>query len=277
MNNRCGAYISIIFLLLLSGCSSNLLQRKDVISIKGSDTMLILTKKLALTYNQIQDTVTVVSEGGGTANGMKALIQGEANIAAASRSLVHEEAKQMADRFNTVSLSYKVAKDALCIYLNPQNPVSDITESQLKDIFTGKIRNWKELGGNDSKIYLMIRNKNSGSYHFFQEHILNAEGYFRDVQVLETTEGISAMVSANVNAIGYGGLVYGSQIKLCRINGIYPTEESIKNGGYPLSRYLYFYVLNTPEGGLKSFIDWVIGKDGQRIVSESGYIPLWSY
>lgn len=265
----------IILIFILSGCSFFNFSNTPVIRIKGSDTMLILTTSLADEYNKINPDVKIIAEGGGTAIGIKNLSEGEIEVCAASRTLRAEEAALLAENYNSVSVSFLVAKDALSMYVNPANPVKELTTAQLKDIFTGKIRNWKELSGDDAEIIVLNRSNTSGTYLYFKEHILNEENYLPEAITFPSTEAIISEITINKYAIGYGGIAYGKEIHHCKINGISPVEENVKNGSYPISRYLYFYTVNMPKGKVKNFIDWVISPAGQAVVRKVGYIPLW--
>ncbi len=245
------------------------------IRIKGSDTMFPLTQILAEEYMKQNPYISVYVEGGGTALGVKALVRGEIDICTASRNLTSEEAKIMAENFGTLGLSFLIAKDGLSIYLNSKNNIWSLTIEDLKKIFTCEITNWKKLGGDDAKIVIYTRSPNSGTYLYFQEHILEGKEYCNEAKVISTTKEIINKVSNEKYAIGYGGIGYDGKVNHAKINGIEPTEENVLNDKYPIARYLYFYTLNTPSGFVKDFIDWVLSPEGQKIVREEGYIPLW--
>jgi phosphate transport system substrate-binding protein len=245
------------------------------ISIKGSDTMLYLTKNLAEEYMRKNPGVSIYVEGGGTAGGIKSLLKGETDIAAASRTLRAEEVKEFANLYKSIGISYTIAKDALSIYINSSNPVKDFTPAQLKNIFTCRITRWKELGGTDGQIEVIVRPPNSGTYLYFKEHILGTDDYCSGASVITTTEDIIKEVKRNKNAIGYGGIGYGEKLLHAKVNGIEPSEENVRNDTYPVSRYLHFITLNTPSGKAKDFINWVMTPEGQKIVKQAGYIPLY--
>lgn len=263
----------LIFLILL-GCSSKP-YKTSVIRIKGSDTMLILTRKLADEYMNRNPGVSIYVEGGGTANGIKSMIKREVDICTASRLLKPDEAKLLADYYGTLGMYFLLAKDALSIYLNPQNPVKNLTIEELKKIYTCKITNWQQLGGNNEPVLLVSRNPNSGTYLYFKEHILEGEEYCPQAVVIPTTESIIDFITENKNAIGYGGIGYGEDIYHSTIEGIEPTEDNARNDTYPITRYLHFFTSKSPSGEIKNFIDWVITPEGQKIIRKEGYIPLW--
>lgn len=268
--------------MLLIGCIAMLLacggtrqQSPQIIRIKGSDTMLLLSEKWAQAFMVAHTGVSVYVSGGGTATGIQALIRGDVEISTASRPINTVEVQQLAEEFQKIGLAVLVARDALSVYLHPENPVSDLTLKQLKEIFSGDIRNWREVGGNDAPIEVICRPKSSGTYAYFREHILENREYSTDALVLQTTGEIVERIRNHPNAIGYGGLGYGQDLRHCRVNSIPATHSSVQYDLYPISRYLYFYTVDKPRGVTRQFIDWVQSEAGQQIVEESGYIPLW--
>ena len=271
------ALILFSFILTSFSCSSSQMPERTSIKIKGSDTMLYLTKQLAEEYMKKNTAVSIYVEGGGTAAGIRSFVIGETDICTASRTFKGEEVKILADHFKSVGISFIIAKDALTIYINPENKVRNFTLEQLKQIFTGKITNWKELGGDNSRIVVLNRNPNSGTYLYFKEHVLSGEEYSPDVVTKPTTASIVDEVIADKNAIGYGGIGYQRDSTGASVEGIQPTEANVRNNTYPISRYLYFYTQNTPSGIIKDFIDWVIGPEGEKVIEKEGYISLWEY
>lgn len=266
----------LINLIILSfiNCSPFSHRKAEIVRIKGSDTMLILATRWAEEYMKLNPDVSVYVEGGGTEKGVAALIKGKADICAASRPLRAQEARLLAEKYRYIGISHLVAKDALSIYLHPENPVQNLSLTQLKQIFRGAITNWNQVGGNNDPILVLIRSPNSGTYLYFNEHVLEGEPYSQFAQVMPTTSAVVKTVAENKEAIGYGGIAYGITLKHCQIDEIAPTEENVRNDTYPIIRYLYLYTTNTPRGAVKSFIDWVL-KDGQKTVTEVGYISLW--
>ena len=246
-----------------------------VIRIKGSDTMYKLTSMLANEFMKGNPGISIYVEGGGTKTGIDALEKGNIDICTASRLLKSDEVKILADKFGSIGMSTLVAKDALSIYLNPQNPVKDLSLEEVKNIFLGNFTNWKEVGGEDKTVRVISRSPNSGTYLYFKEHVLLNDDYFEDVEIKATTDEIVEAVSKDRNAIGYGGIGYGENIYHSFINGIKPSEENVLNESYPISRYLFFVTRNIPDGLSKIFIDWVLSNDGQQIVKKAGFISLW--
>jgi phosphate transport system substrate-binding protein len=266
-------YISLLLIAITSGC---FVKPSDaIIKIKGSDTMLILNRLWAEEYMKSHPDVSIYFEGGGTEEGIKALIDGEVDIAAASRPIDPVEVKKLARKYRSVGMSFTVGKDALSIYLNLENPVENLTVAQVKEIFTGKITNWKDVGGDNEKIELISRPPNSGSYYYFKEHVLDDAEYSAGAKILPTTELIVKEVIKNKNAVGYGGIAYSNAVVDCSINGVVPTIENVQNNTYAIIRYLLLYTVDMPDGELKRYLDWIVSPAGQQIVKKAGYIPLW--
>lgn len=265
--------ISILLILIIYSC--NLLQiNKSVIRIIGSDTMLELTKHLANEFNKDYPNILITVEGGGSKHGIEKLINGKADICTSSRKLYPEEAKKMVENYNSLGVANLIAIDALSIFVNVDNPVENLSNSELKNIFTGKIKNWKKLNSDSLDIKTVIRNKDSGTYLFFKEYILEGEEYDKNSITLPTTKEIIDFIKENKNAIGYGGIGYAKNVKIIAVNGIIPNAENILNNKYLYFRYLYFFTVKEPEGEIKLFIDWINSPKGQKVVSESGYFPL---
>ncbi|MDZ7276454.1 MAG: phosphate ABC transporter substrate-binding protein [candidate division KSB1 bacterium] len=243
--------------------------------IKGSDTMIMLVQRWAEEFMLRHPGLAIYVEGGGSAAGIAALIKGEADISAASRPLRAIEARQLAARQHTIGVASLVAKDGLSIYLNPANPVRNLSLAQVRDIYLGRIKSWREVGGRDVPITALSRSPNSGTYLYFQEHVLEGQAYGHHVISLPTTAAIVAAVAEDSTAIGYGGIAHGRQLVHCSINGITPTIEAVRRDLYPITRYLYLYTVQKPQGTAKLFIDWVLSKEGQRLVQEMDYVPLF--
>jgi phosphate transport system substrate-binding protein len=247
----------------------------EVIHISGSDTMQILTRLWAEEYMKDNPGLSIYVQGGGTASGVKDLIRQRTEICAASRPLRPREVQHLARRHNTVGLTFTVAKEALSVYVHPENPVKNLTLQQLKLIFTGEIRNWNLVGGLNAPIFVLTRSPNSGTYLYFRRHILNEEAYAPNARTLANTQAIVKTISESPYSIGYGGVAYGESFH-CKVNGVAPSHETIINDTYPITRYLYLVTTNSPKGTTKDFIDWVLSPDGQSLVAHAGYVPLWS-
>ncbi|MBD3374260.1 phosphate ABC transporter substrate-binding protein PstS family protein [candidate division KSB1 bacterium] len=263
--------------LLTLNCSSSLrTQTPPTLRIKGSDTMVPVLQIWAQEFMKSNPGIAVYTEGGGTSTGIDALINNNVDIGAASRPIRPEEVQKMAEKHETVGLSFLVAKDALSIYLNPENPVENLTIDQIRGIFSGHIQNWKDVGGPDSPIHVIIRSPNSGTFLYFREHILQGESYSKDATSLPSQTSVANIIARDPFAIGYGGMAYKGDIKHGHINGIAPTEENVIADKYPITRYLYLYTIDSPSGWTKAFIEWVLGPAGQSVVNQVGYYPIWS-
>lgn len=264
----------MLAIILLMDCAPLLHRKAEIVRIKGSDTMLLLATRWAEEFMKTNPNVSVYVEGGGTENGVEALIKGKADICTASRPMRAQEARMLAEKYRYIGISHLVAKDALSIFLHPESPVQNLTLLQLKQIFRGEIASWNQVGGNNEPILVLIRSPNSGTHIYFKEHVLEGEAYSQFAQVRPTTTAVVTAVLEHREAIGYGGIAYGTNLMHCPIDGIAPTVENVRNDTYPIIRYLYLYTTNTPRGEAKRFIDWIL-REGQKIVSEVGFVSLW--
>lgn len=263
------------FISAFIGCSIITSDDSKIIRIKGSDTMLMLNKKLAEKYMQLNPGISIYVDGGGTKTGVSALINNSIEICAASRPLEPVEIKQLGEQFNTVGMSFLIGRDALSIFVNPKNPVRNITSEQLRQIYLCEITNWEEIGGNNRPIQPISRSGASGTYLYLRKHVLKGDEICRDIKIANTTREIIDFVRINRNSIGYGGIEFGDSSMLSRIDNIMPTKENVLNNSYPILRYLRYYTSRKPSGNTKEFIDWVISEEGQKIVSSMGYFSLW--
>ena len=269
-------FIFIAIAMLSLQCAPRYTDNGNIIRIKGSDTMYILAQSWAENYMKANPGISIYCEGGGTATGTQALASGTVEISTASRPIRPEEGQLIAQRFNSVGVMHRVAKDALSIYIHPSNPVNSLTMEQLKDIYTGKINNWREVGGLSSPILKLNRIPNSGTHLYFKEHVMDGEPYTtQGTMVVASAFDMMRNVKINTNAIGYGGFVNDLEIKLLKVNNVEPLAENVLNDTYPITRYLYLYTANVPQGEIKKFIEWVLGPEGQLLVKQAGFFPLW--
>jgi len=255
-------------------------QPADVITVKGSDTMVILAQRWAETYMSKHPGVTVQVTGGGSGVGISALINGTTDVCNSSRPMKQSEVDKLKARFNVLGVEIKAAKDGLAIYVNESNPVQELSIDQLKGIYTGAITNWKDFGGPDAKIILYGRENSSGTYVYFKDNVLKGDDFSPMTQTMPGTAAVVNAVSKDKFGIGYGGAAYAKGIKDVKVKkdagslGYLPTEENVKSGKYPISRYLYLYTRNRPTGALKAYIDWILSSEGQQIVTKVGYFPV---
>ena len=249
------------------------------ITVKGSDTMVILAQKWAEVYMKSHPDQIIQVTGGGSGTGIAALINGSTDICTSSRPIKQSEMEKLKDRYATLGIEVPCAKDGITIFLNQSNPVKELTIKQLSGIFSGKIRNWKEVGGPDVEIRLYGRENSSGTYSFFKDNVVKSD-YAANCQTLPGTSAVVNAVSKDKYGIGYGGAAYATGVKHCGVKrddkspSYLATTETIKTGQYPITRYLYMYLGNRPTGDIKKFIDWILSPDGQKIVVEIGYFPV---
>jgi phosphate transport system substrate-binding protein len=238
-------------------------------TVKGSDTMVVLAQRWAEAWMKRQPTKKIQVTGGGSGTGIAALINGTTDVANASRSLKAEEKAKLPGAVETI-----VARDGVAIYVNTANPIESLTVEQLKGIYLGDIKNWKEVGGKDARIVLYSRENSSGTYVFVKEHVLKNEDFAAEAQTLPGTAAVVNAVSKEKNGIGYGGGAYARGVKELKIEGIAPTKEAVLSGKYPLARPLFVYTKGAPAGEVKEYVDFCLSAAGQKIVSEVGYFPV---
>ena len=249
------------------------------ITVKGSDTMVILAQKWAEVYMKTNTSANIQVTGGGSGVGISALINGATDIANASRKMKATEKDKLKARYNTLGVEVACAKDGITIYLNAANKVKELTIQQLSDIFKGNITNWKDVGGADESIKLYGRENSSGTYVFFQENVVKGD-YASSCQTLPGTAAVVNAVKKDLAGIGYGGAAYAEGIVICKVKrdasspAFVPTAETIKTGDYPITRYLYMYLRNRPTGETKKYIDWILSPEGQKLVVDMGYFPV---
>jgi phosphate transport system substrate-binding protein len=251
----------------------------DRITVKGSDTMVILAQKWAEVYMQSNPNAVIQVTGGGSGTGISALINGATDIANSSRKMKSTEKEKLKARYNTLGVEIACAKDGITVYLHPSNKIKELTLKQLSEIYKGNIKNWKEVGGTDAPIKLYGRENSSGTYVFFQENVVKGD-YAANCQTLPGTAAVVNAVKKDANAIGYGGAAYAEGIELCKVKkddnspAYLATAESIKTGEYPITRFLFMYLKSKPTGAMKAYIDWILSPEGQKLVVETGYFPV---
>lgn len=298
MFNKQSIYFFALFMLIgpifFIGCKKKEGVEQTVISVKGSDTMVNLAQKWAEVYMQNNPNISIQVTGGGSGTGVAALLNGTTDLANASRELKNSE-METATQKGVTPVTYEVALDGIAVIVHPDNSVENLTLQQLSDIFSGKITNWKQLGGEDMMITLYGRENSSGTYEFFKEHVLgkNESGkqvdYSPSTQVLQGTAALGEAVARDVKGIGYGGVGYFAlrkDVKILHIKkdasstAISPAENGqvnyqvIWDGDYSISRYLYCFTNGEATGELKNFIEFIMSPEGQKLVESMEYIPL---
>jgi phosphate transport system substrate-binding protein len=251
------------------------------ITVKGSDTLVILAQKWAETYMSKHPEVKIQVTGGGSGIGFAALQNSTTDIADASRPIKAAERAACIKAFGKTPREYKVALDGLSVYVNESNPINELDLDQLEKIFTGKAKNWKDFGGPDAPITVYSRENSSGTYEFFKEHVLKGADFVSSAQTMPGTAALLQAVSKDKGGVGYGGAAYGHGAKALKIKktadspAIEATEENVVSGKYPIWRYLYNYLdAAKDKGEIASYLNWIRSEEGQKIVKDVGYYPL---
>jgi phosphate transport system substrate-binding protein len=285
-------YILVFFsLFLLSACISNKTENDSnrtsyYIDNKGSDTIVNLALAWAEKYQSQHPDVSIAVTGGGSGTGIAALINQTTDIANASRQIKSEEVEEaQANGVDPVEIT--IARDAIAVIVNPNNPISRLTMQQISDIYSGKIKNWSEIGGEDRPIVRLSREVNSGTHVYFLETVVrlgesdNETFFSTDTLLLPSSEGIIAEVRQNPNAIGYDGLGYVpddlKMIAIAQEEGqpyILPSIATVNDKTYPIARDLYMYTNGDPTGVLQQYLDWILSPEAQQIVADQGFVPV---
>lgn len=280
---------AFVLIFFISACTSQAPQDSSspavYIENKGSDTMVNLALSWAEAYQKIQPDVRISVSGGGSGTGIASLINGTVSLANASRAIKTEE-EANALKVNVTPVEHIVARDAIAVIVNPENPVSELTLQQISDIYSGRINNWAEVGGENRPIVRLSRETNSGTHVYFLETVLrlsqdgNKTLFSTDTLLLPSSEGITAEVKDNPNAIGYDGLGYIiPEVKTVAVAAeqgmpyVMPSAESVNNGSYPIARDLYMYTNGVPKGAVLEYLNWIKSPIAQEIVAELGFVP----
>jgi phosphate transport system substrate-binding protein len=269
------AVIVIASLGTAFGCGGSSSKQKVV--IKGSTTVLPITLKAIESYKKVKKDVSVTVEGSGSGNGIKALLDGACDIANSSREIKKDET-EMAQKSGIKVKEIAIAYDMIVPIVHPKNPITKITKDQLKGIYEGNITNWKQLGGADETIIVVSRDTSSGTYEYWHEDVLKKADVKKEALTQASSGAVVTTIAGNPKAIGYVGFGYikkDANIKGLLVNDVEPTLENGKSGKYPISRKLYMYVNDAKiSGQTKGFVDYLLGDDGQKLVSEAGFIPM---
>jgi phosphate transport system substrate-binding protein len=271
--------IVIIALMATTLITGAAFMQQTKITVKGSDTMVILAQRWAELYMKKNPAASIQVTGGGSGVGLAALINGTTDIANSSRPIKPSEIEKLKARYNTLGVEIPCAKDGITIFLNESNMVKDLTLKQLSDIYQAKITNWKQVGGEDASIKLYGRENSSGTYSFFKDEVIKGD-YAASCQTLPGTAAVVNAVKKDKYGIGYGGAAYATGVKHCMVKkdektaGVLPTAETIAKNQYPITRYLYLYMRNRPTGEVKKYVDWILSPEGQQIITEVGYFPV---
>lgn len=254
--------------------------RGQTLTLKGSDTMVILAQRWAEAFMQGHGGASLQVSGGGSGTGIAALLNGTTDIATSSRPMKSAEREKLetANPGRAV-IEHKVAIDALAIYVHQSNPLRSISMPALQEIYRGRVPSWRGVGGREAPIVLYSRENNSGTYAYFKEHVLDDYDFAAATQTLPGTAAVINAVARDPNGIGYGGIAYAGGVRSVPVLGKdgTPVPASLENatsGEYPLARFLYMYTVGEPEGITKTFLDWVKSDEGQGMIEGVGFYPI---
>jgi phosphate transport system substrate-binding protein len=271
---KCSCWLLAALLLVLPTASA----WAGTLTIKGSDTLVILAQRWAEAYMKKHPGTKVQVTGGGSGTGLAALINGTTDIAMASRHMKGAEQQQMRARYGTAGKEIAVARDGITFYVHESNPVQALTLEQLRLIYVGDLTRWEQVGGRPAPIIVYSRESSSGTYVFVKDELLAGEDFTAAAQTLPGTAAVVNAVSQEKNGVGYGGAAYGRRVRELQVlqggERVAPSAENIRSGRYPLSRELYFYTRSEPSGELASFIAFALSAEGQALVNKVGYFPV---
>ncbi|MBU2551499.1 MAG: phosphate ABC transporter substrate-binding protein [Proteobacteria bacterium] len=268
--------LTVLFALVIAATmmAPNPVMAEDKISLTGSTTVLPIAQKAAEDYMKMHKDMNISVAGTGSGDGIKAIIDGMADIGNSSREIKGKEFEAAKAKGVTL-VPHTVAMDCIVPIVHPSNPVSGATKDQLKGIFNGSISNWKEIGGEDKPIVVVSRDSSSGTFGAWGEMVLHKDRLRQDAQMQASNGAVLQTVAGNKYAIGYVGLGYvKSSIKPLTVNGVMAGVATAKDKSYPISRALFMITNGEPKGASKDFLSFVMGAEGQKIVAEEGFIPL---
>ncbi|MBK6911087.1 MAG: phosphate ABC transporter substrate-binding protein [bacterium] len=275
------AGLSLMLVAVGCGKKTDVPAEKTSIDIKGSDTMVNLMSALAEEFMKANPGKQVAVTGGGSGTGIAAMLNGTTDICASSRALTDKE-RDLAKQKQMAPVEVVIGMDGLAVFVNPANKVDTLSLEQVKNIFQGQVKDWKDVGGAPGPIVAHSRESNSGTYVYFKEHVLNKGDFATDVRLMTSTAALVQELSTNLGGIGYGGEAYGKDGKVKSLyirkdaaSPAYPPQEDLVRGGqYPISRPLFLYTTGSTAGLTQQFIDFCNSPKGQTIVREVGYVPL---
>ena len=293
MKSVVSAILVLPLLLSLAGCRSTAqtagvsAPQQSIVNI-GSDTIVNLALAWAERYQGPHPEISISVTGGGSGTGIASLINKTADIANASRQIKDEEIEN-AEKNGVEPVEFVIARDAIAVIVHPDNPITQLTVQQVSDIYSGKINNWEEVGGEDRPIVRLSRETNSGTHVYFLEEVLrlgqkdNKTLFSTDTLLLPSSQGITTEASSNPNAIGYDGLGYVTpDVKVIAIarsidtGYIFPSAETVNAGTYPIARDLYMYTAGQPTGAIQAYLEWILSAEAQQIVKDLGFVPILS-
>lgn len=266
-----------LMLVMVVGCGANdkdlnnnavnsASELSGTLTIAGSTSVQPFSEVLADRFMEINPKVQINVQGGGSSQGVTAAITGAADIGSLSRNLKDDEKKE-----NLVETI--LAYDGIAVVVHPSNSITDLSKEEVKNIYLGKITNWKELGGEDAEITVVCREAGSGTRGAFEEIVMDEEDISNHVIIQNSNGGVRTTVENDNNAIGFISLsIVNDQVKAVNIDGVSPTVENIKNGTYKIARPFLYVTKETPEGLVKAYIDFALSEEGQALIVEEGAI-----
>jgi phosphate transport system substrate-binding protein len=264
-----------IWMLAMSLLLSGSLWAEDLV-IKGSTTVLPIAQKVSEAYMKDHPDIRISISGGGSGDGIKAIIDGTTDIANSSRFIKDKEV-ELAISNKTYPVPFRVAYDCIVPVVHPSNSILSLTMEQLKALYTGEIKNWKDVGGEDRQVVVISRDTSSGTYEVWEDKVMRKERVFPGALLQASNGAVVQAVANNKNAVGYIGLGYlNEQVKAVKVNGIEGSSETTLNGTFPISRPLFMFTRGWPEGKIVNFLNYVLDpQKGQKLVGETGYVPLY--
>lgn len=265
----------LALIVLMITVVSGLVFAADSLTIQGSSTVLPIAQRAAEVYMEQNPDVNISVRGGGSGNGIAALIDSACDIADASRFIKDKEVKNAIEK-GVYPVPHRVAMDGIAVVVNPANSVEELSLEQIKDIYTGKITNWKELGGKNQEIVIISRDSSSGTFEVFEELVLGGAKVAPTALLQASNGAVAGVVAETKGAIGYVGLGYLSGgLKAVKVNGVLPNNATVASGKFPIARPLFMFTNGWLEGLAADFINFVLCAEGQKIVGEQGYVPLF--
>lgn len=265
----------VLMSLVLLTSFSFVLMAEDSLVIQGSSTVLPIAQAAAEAYMEANPDVNISVRGGGSGNGIAAVVDNACDIGNASRFIKQSEV-EAAVANGGYPVPHRVAMDGIAVVVNPANPIDELTLDQLKDIYSGKVTNWSELGGNDADIVIVSRDSSSGTYGVFNEIVLGGDRLSPTALLQASNGAVSGVVADTKDAIGYVGLGYLSDsLKDINVDGVVASNATVANDSYPIARPLFMFTNGWPEGLAAEFIGFILSAEGQELAEEKGYVPLF--
>ncbi|MFZ5585374.1 MAG: phosphate ABC transporter substrate-binding protein [Thermodesulfobacteriota bacterium] len=267
------AWLTAAALLALTFSAPAAMAQQDI-TITGSTTVLPVAQKTAEVYMRHHPDVRISVAGTGSGDGIKAIIDGTASIGNSSREMKEKETA-LARSKGVEPVQTTVALDCIVPVVHPGNPVDNLSLEQLRDIYAGKVRNWKQVGGDDRPVVAVSRDTSSGTFEVWNEHVLGKARVRPDAQMQASNGAVGQAVAGNKNAIGYVGIGYlNPGLKPLKVNGVTASPASARDKSYPIARGLYMFTAGPPAGAVKAYLDFVLGPEGQKIAREEGFVPV---